>query len=64
MTPMPLLLKILSCTTSLSVTAYGLLISSSAKDNPTFMVGVLLVCFGMIVFSLFLDIIKTERSAS
>ncbi len=64
MTPMPLILKIISCTTSLSVTGYGLLISSNAKDHATFVFGVLLVCLGMLVFGLFLDIIKTQRSAT
>ena len=64
MTPMPLVLKAIALLTTFSVTGYGLLISSSAKDHATFMVGVLLVCFGMIVLGLFLDLIKSERSAT
>ena len=64
MTPTPLFLKAIAFTTCFSVTGYGLIVSSNAKDNPTFMVGVLMVCLGMIVFGLMADLIKSERSAT
>ena len=64
MNPRRQIAEMIGLVASILLMVEGLVIGWRAKDNAVFMVGVLVIAFGVLLSGLMVDVLKMERSGS